>query len=400
MRDVVVLGVGMTRFGKFLDRSLKHLGREAVEVALQDAGVSKQQIQAAYVANAIAGLITGQEMIRGEVVLRAAGIGDIPVVNVENACASASTAFHLAWLGVASSLYDCVLALGVEKMTHEDKRRAFQAIGTAVDVEEFAERMKRGEVEAGAGEARSVFMDFYAQWIREYMAKYPYTTKIHLAKISSKNHYHGSLNPYAQYRKPMSIEDVLNEPVVVEPLTRAMCAPIGDGAAAAILCSAEFARRFTTRPIYVAATVLRSGKELGPGEPNIVERTAQAAYAAAGIGPEDIGVFEVHDATAAGELLAYEELGLCGHGEAARLVDEEATRLGGPKPVNTSGGLECKGHPIGATGLGQIVELVWQLRGQADGRQVAGPPKAALAQNAGGHLGREAAACCITILKR
>ncbi|MER3448184.1 MAG: thiolase, partial [Candidatus Dadabacteria bacterium] len=334
MREVVVLGVGMTHFGKFLDRSLKDLSREAVEVAVKDASISKERLEAAYVANAIAGLITGQEMIRGQVVLRAVGIGDIPVVNVENACASASTAFYLAWLSVASGHYDCVLALGVEKMTHEDKKRAFQAIGTAVDVEEFTDRIRRGEVEAGAGEARSVFMDFYAQWIREYMAKYPHTTKLHLAKISSKNHYHGSLNPYAQYRKPMSVEDVLNEPVVVEPLTRAMCAPIGDGAAAAVLCSVEFARKFTTKPVYVAATVLRSGKDLGPEEPNIVERTARAAYEMAGLGPEDIGVFEVHDATAAGELLAYEELGLCEHGEAAQLIDEGVTCLGGPKPVN------------------------------------------------------------------
>ncbi len=399
MREVVVLGVGMTRFGKFPDQTLKTLGRDAVEAALSDAGIPPARVGAAYVSNAIAGLITGQEMIRGQVILRAMGIGDIPVVNVENACAGASTAFHLAWLGVASGLYDCALALGVEKMTHPDRRRTFQAIATALDVEAMAEEAQRTGEAAGAGESRSVFMDLYARRVREYMSKFA-ASKIHLAQISAKNHRHGSLNPYAQYRQRLSVEEVLGTPVVVEPLTRAMCAPVGDGAAAALLCSAEVARRVTTGPVRVAASVLRSGKDCQAGEASIVRRTSRAAYEAAAIGPEDLDVLEVHDATAAGELFAYEELGLCGPGEAPALLERGATELGGARPVNPSGGLECRGHPIGATGLAQIAELVWQLQGRADGRQVAKSPRAALGQNAGGHLAGESAACCITILTR
>jgi len=397
VRQVVVLGAGMTRFGKFREATLKSLGREAVEAALAAAGVDPGRVEAAYVSNAIAGLITGQEMIRGQVVLRAMGIGDVPVVNVENACASASTAFHLAWLAVASGLYDCTLALGVEKMTHADKRRTFQAIATALDVEALAAPAAPG-APGGAGESRSVFMDLYASRVRDYMARHG-ASKRHLALIASKNHRHASLNPYAQYREPLSVEAVLGTPVVVEPLTRAMCSPIGDGAAAAVLCAADTARRLTSEPVYVAASVLRSGKDRAAGEPSIVGRAARAAYEAAGVGPEDLGVLEVHDATAAGELFAYEDLALCGPGEAAGLLERGVTELGGSRPVNPSGGLECKGHPIGATGLAQIAELVWQLSGRAGGRQVPGA-RAALAQNAGGHLGGESAACCVTILTR
>lgn len=400
MRDVVVLGVGMTRFGKFPDRGLKDLSREAVEAGLVDAGIPKQRLEAAYVGNAIAGLITGQEMIRGQVVLRAMGIGDLPVINTENACATGSTAFHLAWIGVASGLYDCVLALGVEKMALEDKRKTFHALGTAVDVEAMG-HLGTVELKPGAGESRSLYMDLNAHWIREYMARWG-ATKIHLARVSAKNHFNGSLNPFAQYRQVMSVEEVLHDAVVVEPLTRAMCSSIGDGAAAAVLSSDDFARRFATKPVYVAASVLRSGRDRGATEPAITERTSRAAYEVAGIGPNEVDVLEVHDATASGELFAYEQLGLCGPGEAARLIDEGTTELRGRTPVNPSGGLECRGHPIGATGLAQIVELVWQLRGQSHTRQVTGPPAVGLAQNRGGHIGaeNENVACCITIVKR
>jgi acetyl-CoA acetyltransferase len=396
MREVVILGVGMTRFGKFPEHSLKYLGREAVAAALRDAGIERRQLEAAYVSNAIAGLITGQEMIRGQVILRAAEIEGIPIANVENACASASTALHLAWLSVASGLYDCVLALGAEKMTHPDRSRAFKAIGTALDVDTID---PGGSAHSATGESRSVFMDLYAKWMHEYMQEHG-ATKAHLAKISAKNHMNGSLNPYAQYREPMSVDDVLRSPVVVEPLTRAMCSPIGDGAAAAVLGSASFARRACTDPVYIAASVLRSGQKRAVGEPGIVSRASARAYQVARIGPEDVDVWEVHDATAVGELLAYEELGLCRLGEAPGLVDGGVTELRGARPVNPSGGLECKGHPIGATGLGQIAELVWQLKGRGGDRQVPKPPRVAAAQNSGGYLGNDAAACCITILKR
>ena len=248
MRRVAVAGAGMTRFGKWMDKSLKDLGREAVDAAMKQASVDKPQIEAAIVGNATAGLITGQEMIRGQVILREMGFGDIPIINTENACASSSTAFHLAWMYVASGMYDCVLALGVEKLYHEDKRRSFQAIGSAVDVGAMQELIKQtaargrdkkepegaAEKSGGAGESRSMFMDFYAAGAREHMKRYG-TTPIEFAKVAVKSHENASLNPYAQYREKYTVEDILASPMVAEPLTRLMCSPIGDGAAA--LCA-------------------------------------------------------------------------------------------------------------------------------------------------------------------
>ncbi len=413
MRRVAVVGAGMTRFGKWLDRSLKDLGREAVEAAMKQAGVEKHQIEAAVVGNATAGLITGQEMVKAQVILREMGFGDIPMINTENACASSSTAFHLAWLYVSSGLYDVVLALGVEKLYHEDKRRSFQAIGAAVDVQQVMEMLKaaaaRGreggdgasqEAGKGAGESRSMFMDFYAAAAREHMKRYG-TTPIQFAKVAVKSHYNASLNPYAQYRERYTIEDILNSPMVAEPLTRLMCSPIGDGAAALILCSEEKAKQFTTKPVWVTASVLGSGKDRAPGEPGVTTRVARKAYEMAGVGPEDLDVIELHDASAPAEIIEYEELGLCKVGEGGRLIDEGVTELTGRIPVNPSGGLLSKGHPIGATGCAQLVEVFWQLRGECGERQVKdGKAKVGLTQNGGGMVRGEAAAMAIHILER
>ncbi len=408
MRDVAVIGAGMTRFGKFLDRSLKDLAAEAVRGALESAGVDKSRIEVAVVGNATAGLITGQEMIRGQVVLRELGIGGIPVINTENACASSSTAFHLGWLYVASGLYDVALVLGMEKLTHEDKRRSFQAIGAAVDVE-WAQQMAARAREArkaeeergpafqeGAGERRSMFMDFYAVWARRYMERSG-ATKEDFARVAVKNLYHGSLNPKSQYGGDYTIEDVLNAPLVVEPLTRLMCSPISDGAAAVILVPASHARQFTSRPVLVRASVLVSGRDRSPGEPGLTEEAARMAYQRAGVGPRDLDVLEVHDASAPAELMIYEELGLCGPGEGPSLIRSGHTRLGGRQPVNTSGGLIAKGHPIGATGVAQICEVFWQLRGEAGARQVEGA-RVGLTENGGGMIRGEAAALAIHIL--
>jgi len=409
MGRAIVAGVGMTRFGKHMDMGLKAIGREALLAALGDAGMEKEAIEAAYVGNAMAGLITGQECIRGQVVLRSAGIGAIPVVNVENACASASTAFHQACGMVSAGVYDVVLALGVEKLYHADKRRSFAAIGSAVDTEELASIMKGLKESAqaqgaetassGAGEKRSMFMDFYAAVARRHMKKYG-TTARHFAAVAAKNSYHGSLNPKAQFQKALSVEEVLAEPMVAEPLTRAMCSPIGDGAAAAVIVSERKARELGVKqPVYVAASVLRSGWDHDPDADGTVVRCSREAYERSGIGPTDLDVLEVHDASAPAELEYYEELGLCGPGEGSRLIDEGATRLGGRIPVNPSGGLLRKGHPVGATGLAQITELTEQLRGQSGPRQVEGA-RVALAQNGGGQIGSDAAAMCVTILTR
>jgi acetyl-CoA acetyltransferase len=407
MERAIVAGVGMSRFGKHMDTGLKALGREAVLEALADAGVEKQDVQAAYVGNAMAGLVTGQECIRGQVVLRSAGIGAIPVVNVENACASASTAFQQACAMVSAGFYDVVLALGVEKLYHVDKRRSFAAIGSAVDTEELAtimEALKRNAekegasaASSGAGEKRSMFMDFYAATARRHMQKYG-TTVEQFAGVAAKNSYHGSMNPKAQFQKQLSVAEVLAEPMVAEPLTRAMCSPIGDGSAAAVVVSQRKARELGVRqPVQVVASVLHSGWDHDPDAEGTVGLCSREAFERAGVGPRDLDVIELHDASAPAELMYYEELGLCEEGEGGRLVDEGATRLGGRIPVNTSGGLLRKGHPVGATGLAQVVELTEQLRGQSGPRQVEGA-RIALAQNGGGQIGADAAAMCVTIL--
>jgi acetyl-CoA acetyltransferase len=417
---VYIAGVGMTKFGKFLDKSLKQLGAEAVRECLQDAGLKPSDIDAAFVGNAVAGLITGQECIRGQVVLRECDFGEIPIFNVENACASAASAFHLGWQAIAAGQAECVLALGMEKLTHPDKSLSLRAFNAAVDVELVAriqEAMKPPEPpespsdstknkkespeNAGAsGSQRSMFMDIYAAAIRMHMKTYG-TTQEQMAWVASKNHHHGALNPRAQYREEVSVEEVLASRVIAWPLTLLMCAPIGDGAAAAILVSEERAKAMGIigRAPRVAASVVRSGSHPAHGQPSAERRAAKAAYEMAGIDPLDVDVAEVHDATAPAEIMAYEDLGFCAEGEGGKLCDERATALGGRLPVNTSGGLVSKGHPVGATGIAQICELTWQLRGEAGQRQVEGA-KVGLAQNGGGFLGNDAAAQAVHILVR
>lgn len=397
MRQVAVVGAGMTRFGKHQDRSMKDLAREAVENALRSAGMEREAIEAAAVGNAVAGLITGQECIRGQVVLREMGIGGIPVINTENACASSSTAFHIAWLYVASGMYDTVLAVGMEKLFHPDKKRTFTAIGSAIDMEiadEFARQMS-GEQSGGAGESRSVFMDYYANLARQHMARYG-TTREQFAQIAAKNHTNGSLNPHAQFQTPRTMADILAAPMIAEPLTRMMCSPIGDGAAAVIITTAEKARQFTTKPVFVRASIIGSSQEHAADAPGIVEKTSRKAYSMAGISPSEVQVVEVHDATAPAELIIYEELGLCGPGEGGKMISDGVTQIGGRVPVNPSGGLLAKGHPVGATGVAQISEIFWQLRGEAGKRQVAGA-KVGLTENGGGVLGGENAVAAVHI---
>ena len=403
-RAVLVAGVGMTRFGKHVDRTMKSLAGEAVAGALEDAGVGREAVQAAFVGNAVQGLISGQECVRGQVVLREHGIGGIPIVNVENACASASTALHLAWQAVAGGFHDCVLALGMEKLYHPDKTRSFAALAGAVDVELLAQlqealtSMKRGAGEGnGGGEKRSLFMDVYAAAARQHMARYG-TRVEHFAAIAAKNSFHGSLNPRAQYQEPHTVEEVLASPVIAAPLTRLMCSPIGDGAAAAVVVSDEYLKRLRTpRAVRIAASVLGTGRDRGTDDPDPVTDVVRRAYEQAGVGPDDVHLAEVHDATAPAELMIYEELGFCAAGDGARLVESGETRLGGRRPVNTSGGLIAKGHPVGATGLAQVVEVVDQLRGRAGRRQVAGA-HVALTENAGGAVRGDPAAVAIHIL--
>ena len=376
----------MTRFGKWLNRTLQDLGREAVWNAIEDANVNVKDIELAYVGNGLGPQLTELKGTIGQHILTSAGIFGIPIVNVENACSSGSTALRGAYLEVASGNCNVALALGVEKLYCGDSARSAAA-------------MAQGTTLAKLG---FMFVALYSMQLRKWVEKYG-VTKEQFAKVVVKNSYNGSLNPYAQFRKPMTLEDVLNSRVVAEPLTQYMCSTMGDGAAAAIVCAKEIAQNYTSKPlINIAACELVSGTFTFPDEAHepITSRAATRAYQKAGIGPEDVNVAEVHDGMAPAELLLYEELGFCKPGEAGRMIDEGKTALLGVIPVNPSGGLAAKGHPVAATGLAQIAEIVWQLRGEAGQRQVSNNPRIGLTENAGGWAMDDNAACAVTILKR
>jgi len=417
MNRVKVIGGSVTKFAKHPDRNMKSLASEAVLGALKSAGVEKKDLGGAWVGNCVQGIFDGQEMIRGQVVLHTMGIHGMPIVNVENACASSATALNGAWAQIALGEMDVALVLGMEKMYSTDKAKSFQIFTAAMDVEllgvtsanlqkslEEADKERTdkdpkpvGTEEKKKSSDRSIFMDIYANSARAHMKRYG-TTQRQLAAIASKNHYHSSMNPLAQYQKLFSIEEVLNDVEVAYPLTRAMCAPIGDGAAAAVICSEAFAKKIgAANAPDIAACVLTSGFALDSRESPLT-LLAQKAYERAGIGPEDVDLAEVHDATSMGELSSTESLMFCKPGEGGPFAEAGHTTLGGRLPVNVSGGLECQGHPIGATGIRQVVELYWHLTGQAGKRQVEGA-RVGLAQNAGGSAPRGEGALSVTILK-
>ena len=402
MRDVYVAGVGITPFRKALDSTIAGLAAEATQEAMTDAGIDAERVGMAFFGNAMGGLMTGQEMIRAQ-----AGLGEtdlittgVPMVSVENACASSSSAVHLAWMAVASGQVDIAVAVGAEKMTAEDKTKAFHALASAVDLQRVPELeadLYGGAPESAAGADRSLFMDIYADMAKRYM-KDSGATPEDFARVAVKSHQHGALNPDAQYRDPITVEQVLESRPVSDPLTLLMCSPIGDGAAAVVLCAPEVAESLEPESVRVRSSALVSGVR-GPAGNTAVERAADRAYESAGLGPKDLDVVEVHDAAAPAELIIYEELGLCGPGEAPALLADGATTLGGRIPVNTSGGLLSKGHPVGATGCAQIVEITQQLRGRAGPRQVENA-RTGLAENGGGYLGPDPAAAVVTVLSR
>jgi acetyl-CoA acyltransferase len=392
MRDVVIIGVGAHATGKFTEKPLKEMAYTAIWGALEDAGVKPADINVAYFGNSLGGLLTGQEGIRGQVALQHSGITGIPIVNVENACASAATALRGAWLEVASGAADVAIAVGAEKMFVGDSARTISALSAVSELDLSQMGMQ--------------FTTSYAIHpkinLKARMAEYGWTIE-DFAKPAVKNSFNGSLNPLAQHRRPLSIEQVVQSRVVVDPLTLYMCSSISDGAAAAVVCSADLAKKYNTKqPIHIASCTLRSGVYRLPGDDRLdtAETTAKAAYEEAGIGPEDLDAIELHDAMAPAELMLYERLGLCGPGEGPRLIDEGVTTLRGRLPVNPSGGLCSRGHPVGATGLLQIAELVWQMRGEAGERQIEKRPQTTMAQNQGGLLlGQDSAVYCCTILK-
>ncbi len=383
----------MTPFGKSPQRSLKELAASAAIEAMEDAAVSPDQVGSVFFANAIAGLITGQEMIRGQVALRDMGLEGVPIINVENACASASTAVHLAWQSVASGACDVALVVGAEKMTHPDRARTFAAIGAAVDLERAAEEFGTGDV-SGIAQTRSPFTDVYAGIAERYLARSGGTVR-DLALVAQKNHHNGGRNPLAQYGGAFTVEEIEASRVIAGVLTLYMCSPISDGAAALVLAALP---RPETVPVYIRASVVTSGSA-GSGLAPAQERAARRAYEVAGIGPDQVDVAEVHDATAVAELIAYEDLGFARPGQGPTLIRSGETALGGRLPINPSGGLLARGHPIGATGAAQIVELVRQLRASGGDRQVEGA-RIGLASNGGGWIAGDAAAESVHILAR
>ena len=417
MLSVKIIGAGLTKFGRHPDRNLKSLAAEAVQLALKDADLDQKQLEGAWVGNASQGVLQGQESVRGQVVLRDMGIGGIPVINVENACASSATALQGAWAMVALGEIEAALVLGMEKMYLEDRSKVLTAFEGCMDIEtlpqikaEFArqeeklkqENRSRGETPKEKAGKRSIFMDDYVSMALRHMEAYG-TTQRQMACICSKNHFHSSFNPLAQYQKTFTVEEVLDAPEVVWPLTRPMCSPIGDGAAAVVVASDAFARRCSVnQAVEISACMLSSGEDPGPGNtPSPLARLAEAAYERAAIGPEDVDLAEVHDGTAFGELYVTEELGFCPMGEGGPWAEAGNSTLGGSLPVNVSGGLESQGHPIGATGVRQVIELYWHLTqaGQVRKRQVVGA-KVGLAQNSGGTVRGSDAALSVTILKR
>jgi acetyl-CoA acetyltransferase len=407
--EIYVLGIGMTAFGRLQGESIKSMSQQAISAALADAGLDSRRLDAAFVGNVTQGHMQGQHMIRGQIALRAMGIGGIPVINVENACATGSSAFHLA-VNYLKAEGEVALALGVEKMVSPDKSLMFSAFDSAWDIEtvdaNYARLRMLGEgIEPPAGSTStrpySMFMDVYAALARQHMKRFG-TTQRQLAAVAAKNHRHSVHNPLSQFRRTLTVEEVLAAPPITYPLTLPMCAPISDGAAAAVLATGGALKRFAldrSRAVRVLASIVQTGSDRSADE---VQRhctvlAARRAYEKAGVGPSDVSVAEVHDATAMGEIIQVENLGFCAFGEGGPMAERGETSLGGRLPVNPSGGLESKGHPIGATGIGQLHELVTQLRGEAGPRQVQGA-RIAVAENGGGLWGIEEAVAAVTVL--
>jgi acetyl-CoA acyltransferase len=378
------MGVGQTACGRFADATVASLAIAALDAALGDAAIGVDRVQAIFFSNALSGLMTGQECVRGQVALRSSRYGGIPTVNVENACASGSSALHLACQAIDSGAYETVAVVGSEKMSDPDRERPIRALSGAADV----------TLLDGTPSDHSVFMDSYAQRARRRIEEQGWEPA-DFAKVVVKNRRHAAHNPGAQYRRRLTVEEVLASRMITAPLTLPMCSPIGDGAAALVV---TVAGRGAAGSVRVRASGLSGAGGSAAG--TVAQRAAAAAREQSGLAAADVDVIEIHDATASAELEAYEHLRLAPDGEANRLLDQGRTALGGALPVNTSGGLLGRGHPVGATGVLQIAELVQQLRGHAGARQVEPTPRLALAHNAGGFVEGDNAVAVITILER
>ena len=412
MQKIYIVGVGMTPFTRHPDLSVKQLTKEAVTAALADAGCGAADVRAACYGHCEQGYIEGQHLVRGQVALLPLGFQGIPVINVENACATASTALHMAYHYLRSGACDVAMAVGSDKMYTTDKALRFGIFDSAWDVQTPGQNHRTildlgEEVTIPEGSMStsqySPFMDVYASWARLYIRKFGITQR-QLAVIASKNRRHAQFNERAQFRQLLTVDEVLHAPPISYPLTLPMCSPISDGAAAAILCNEDGLRRLrsgTGRAVEILASVMRAASKRDGDDVahHLTRLAADDAYESAGLGPADMDVCEVHDATAMGELMQTENLGFCAAGDGGLFAESGATEVGGSIPVNPSGGLEAKGHPIGATGLGQVFELVSQLRGECGARQVSGA-RLAIQENGGGIWGVEEAVAHIGIYGR
>lgn len=387
MSKVLIAGVGMTSFGKQLGRGFGSLAVEAIDEALKDAGVPHADIARIYFGNAAAGVISQQEMIRGQVALRFHDLAATPLINVENACASGGSALFLGFEAIKSGCAEVVLVVGAEQLNHADRSRPFNALRGSTDIGEIGEAIP-GEIATS-----SLLMEYYAAVAQGYLDRYDATPE-DFARVAVKNRRHAAGNPLAHLRRPQTLEEVIGSRMIVSPLTLPMCSPTTDGGAAIVLCSEAYAKRLGL----VELELLTS--KIGPGHGGSpVGRACQAAYEATGLGPGDLDLIELHDAAAPAELQQYSEIGLCAEGEAHHLLRRGDTEIGGRIPVNASGGLLSRGHPLGATGCAQVVELCTQLRGRAGARQIANA-RIGMAVNGGGWLDGGYALAVASIVKK
>lgn len=381
MRDVYILGVGTTACGRFPEKAAHILGRESAWAAIQDAGIHPRKIEIAFCGHVYQGMGVGQRT------LKEIGLVGQPIINIEGACGSGTLAFWEAWRSIAYGQYDVALALGVENLS-----RILSGGPLPLEDDDV-------EVALGMG-----MPSLYAMRAQRYMEEYGVSAET-LAKVVVKSRKHAALNPVAQFRKETTVEEVLNSPMIADPLTRNQCCPVGDASASAVLCSGELVKQLAKNktPIKVLGCAAQSGKYTGPDKmicdpSENVSRTANMAYEQAGLGPEDMDLAEIHDAFSVAEMIVTEALGFCEKGAGARLIEEERTSLGGDIAVNPSGGLLSRGHPIGATGLLQIAEIVWHLRGEAGARQVEGANVGIIETMGGAQPAMDGITCVVSIL--
>jgi acetyl-CoA acetyltransferase len=352
MRNVVILGAAMKRFGRYQE-SIIDLGAECSLDALKDAGVQWKDVNAAYCSHVLMGVTVGQ------FILMPLGPTGIPIFNVDNGCAGGTTAMILARQAIGAGVYDIALIVGIQKM------------GKGVLGPEILDLPETDRIQRKMGLLS--LPSKYAMIARRHMEEYG-TTAEQLAQVSVKNHKQGALNPYSQHQREFTLEEVLGSRMISDPLTLYQCAPTGDGVAALLLCAEDIANRYSNKPKIKMAGAALCSQVYVPDDPTSIHaftiKASREAYEMAGCGPEDLDVIELHDCFSIAEICHYENLGLCAKGEGGRLIDEGATEISGRIPVNTSGGLLSRGDPTGATGVGQVVEIVWQLRGEAGKRQV------------------------------